>query len=261
MINHFISELGQSVYCTELYDYIETDKGQYSRFIKSKILSNCFAEHGKDYLTALSSENIGKRGQFRQEYILHIDFAKKICMVSKSAKGEEIRNFLVNLTKKVETAEYISSKRVIEIIRFVKIFAVYEHRTKVAKQNLDNFAKNFSGDKKQVYTKFHNWRNEILHLGKEELNKRILDFCVAEKRALPKFKNKDEMLTFMGEYEQIKVAFWDMLTSQNESDAVINNICNLAVEIAKEIQPFLNRLNETNLFFEKIENVELKMLN
>jgi len=41
---------------------------------------------------------------------------------------------------------------------------------------------------------------------------------------------------------------------------MINNICNLAQSMAKEMKPFLERLNQSNLFFQKIETNEIKSI-
>jgi hypothetical protein len=41
---------------------------------------------------------------------------------------------------------------------------------------------------------------------------------------------------------------------------MINNICNLAHDMAREMKPFLERLNQSNLFFTKIDSVELKKI-
>jgi phage anti-repressor protein len=103
MIQTYQSELGQSVLSTELYDYLGLTKSQYSRFIKRELIDNYYFEIGKDYSTRMASNAIlGKKGQFRQEFNIHIDCAKKLCMISKSKRGDEIRNELVQLTKKVE---------------------------------------------------------------------------------------------------------------------------------------------------------------
>ena len=41
---------------------------------------------------------------------------------------------------------------------------------------------------------------------------------------------------------------------------MINNICLLAQDLAKEMKPFLERLNQSNLFFNKIEAKEIKSI-
>lgn len=265
MLETFISQLGQSVKMTELYDFLELSKSQYSRFIKKELIDSYYFEEGKDYLAFMSSNAIlGKKGQFRQEFYVHIDAAKKICMVSKSKKGNEIREYLVKLTKEVENAGLVSHKQVMEIVRMIKIFAVYEFRKLALNKNSENYINKalmlnpeLSNNKKLIYAQFHNWRNEALNLGKDVLAERVKEYCLVERKRIPAKFTQDEALTLMGEYEQIKNAIWDLLCSKNKSEEVINNVCALAHDLAKEMKPFLERLNQSNLFFQKIDYNEV----
>ena len=76
-------------------------------------------------------------------------------MVSKSKKAEQIRDYLVSLTKQVEDAELINSKQVIEIIRMVKVFAVYEHRKTARELNFKNFESTFFKPGHNIYAAFN----------------------------------------------------------------------------------------------------------
>lgn len=260
-INVFESKLGKSVYMTELYDVLGLDKAKYSRFVPINVLNNPFCMYGKDYLPT-TANNAGKRGQFRTEYEIEMNFAIKLCMVSQSKKANEIRNFLVELLSQKQTGLLVTHEQVLAVVRMIKVFAVYEYRKKATDMNAENFKDKFVGNPNFVYAEFHKWRNEALNLGKEHLQARILDYCIAEGKALPKLKNKDSILNFLKEFEHIKNAVWDLLSSQNQSEEMIKNISNLAGELAHEMKPFLARLNETDLFFQKIENSEVaKVLN
>ena len=268
MINVFESELGQSVKMTELYDYLGLNKSNYTHFLKSNISSNPYVELNKDYsLCSTSNLNINKKGRFRIEYNVYIDFAKKLCMISKSAKGNEIRDELVKLTKQVENAGLVSHKQVLEIVRMIKIFSVYEHRKLALAKNAENYLNNalmihpeYSKNTGMIYGQFHQWRNEVLHTGKDCLAERVKEYCLVERKRIPAKFTQDEALTLMGEYEQIKNAIWDLLCSQNKSEEMINNICSLAHDLAKEMKPFLERLNQSNLFFQKINFNEIKSI-
>jgi phage anti-repressor protein len=265
MIETFQSELGQSVRMTELYDYLELDKSNYSKFLKREIINSFYLEEGKDY-SYLSTGNskLGQRGQFRQEIAVHIDAAKKICMVSKSAKGNQIRNELVELTKKVENASLVSHSDVMLIMKMIKVFSIYEYRTLALNKNKDNFVQNQAelnvlkpNGNQNVYARFNNWRNEVLLTGKEVLAERVKEYCIIEQKAIPAKFTQDQALVLMGEYEQIKNAVWDLLQSKNKSEEMINNICKLAHDLSKEMKPFMQRLNQSNLFFDRIKETEV----
>jgi phage anti-repressor protein len=243
---------------TELYDFLELEKTYYSRFIKSNLLENPFFEAGKDYLHLSTSDNLGKKGQFRQDFYVHIDAAKKLCMVSKSRRGNEIRDWLVKLTNEVEGGVLLNAKQVLELVKIVKVFSVYEHRQKAMKQNQTVFIQDLLEQKPNtpegvLYGKFHIWRNEVLNIGKEVLDQRLKEYCIVNHKAYNRNLNKDDIFSILGEYEHIKVAVWDLLTSKKNSEEFVKNISILAQDLAKEMKPFLQRLNESDLFFEKIE--------
>lgn len=268
MIETFESELGQSVKMTELYDYLGLEKSHYSRFVKKEILNSLYFEKGKDYSPFMANNaKLGQRGQFRQEINIHIDTAKKLCMISKSAKGNEIRDELVKLTKQIETAGLVSREQVMGIVKMIKIFSIYEYRKLALQKNAEKYISNaiiihpeYLNNKNLLYGKFHQWRNEVLMTGKDVLAERIKEYCLIDRKRIPAKFTQDEALTLMGEYEHIKNAIWDLLCSQGKSEEMINNICLLAQDLAKEMKPFLERLNQSNLFFSKVEEKEIKSI-
>lgn len=236
----------------DIYVFVEV-KTPFNDWIK-RCIDYADLQQNKDFY-AILRESTG--GRPRTDYLFTIEAAKEMCIVSATSKAKELRRWLIGLSQQKENFELITQEQIIAVIRMVKVFAIYEYRKKALEKNMDNFIKQFTQIDKNTYSKFHNWRNEALLLGKETLEKRIIDYCITERRAIPKFKNKDSMLNFLGEYEQIKNAVWDLLSSQNKSEIVAKNIANLASEIAKEMKPFLQRLNKTDLFFKKLENNEV----
>lgn len=217
-------------------------------------------KEGKDFLTVLEESTGGRRAK---EYFFTIDAAKEICIVSATSKAKELRRWLIGLANEVETGVRLSHEQVIEIIRMIKIFSVYEFRKQALEKNKENYVQNATilNKKGNLYAQFNIWRNEALCLGREVLEQRVKEYCLIEHRALPtKNLSKDALLTLMGDYEQIKNAVWDLLSSQNKSKELIENISKFAHDLAKEMKPFLERLNESNLFFNKIESEEIKKI-
>lgn len=250
-----INEQNQ-VNAKDIYSFAEV-KTRFDMWLK-RCIEYADLENGKDFCTVLTKSTGGRPAT---EYLFTIDAAKEVCIVSETKKAKELRRWLISLSNQVENATLVTHKQVLEVIKMVKIFSIYEFRKKALEKNLTHFIEtNTFSNFENKFAKFHNWRNEVLHLGKEELEKRVLDYFIIEKRALPKLKNKDEMLAFIGEYTMIKNAVWDLLSSQEKSTELINNICNLSEEIAKEMKPYLQRLNENTLFFDKINENEIKSL-
>ena len=84
----------------DLYEFLELDKSHFMRWCKASIVDNQFASENSDYLQlAIDGENL-LGGRPSQDFALSIDFAKKLCMISKSDRGEEARNYFIEVEKR-----------------------------------------------------------------------------------------------------------------------------------------------------------------
>lgn len=99
-----------------LYDFLELAKGQFSRWAKSNILDNAFAEKNIDYI----GFDIDVEGNKTQDYKITAMFAKKLAMTSHSEKGEQARNYFVKvedtLKKVKETGAYVEDITIENVI-------------------------------------------------------------------------------------------------------------------------------------------------
>lgn len=249
------SELGESVYLTDLYDYLDLDKSQYARFLKSKILDNEFAENGKDFSTTLSRNNSGKQGRSRQEYLIHIDFAKKLCMVSKSHVGEKVRNRLLELSNQVDTSDLLTHDQVLYLVKLKEVFKYINNCKEATKLHTEKFV--LTSDAKNPYAEFHIFRNEILKLGKEEIDERLRLYC-AEHFINPKAKTTTEKLAIIDKFEVLRNGVWDFLMASGRQQSL--KLANLAMNMAKLDHTPIYRNNETNLFQEKQAEMNIKQL-
>jgi phage anti-repressor protein len=247
----------------EIHKTIESKNKRFDMWVK-RVIEYADLQPQKDFCTKLC-ESTG--GRPFTDYEFTLDAAKEICLLEKNEKGKRIRKWLIEISKQVETAGLVSHKQVLEIVKMIKVFSVYEHRKLALAKNAENYINNalmihpeYSKNTNVLYGKFHSWRNEVLQTGKDILAERVKEYCLVERKRIPAKFTQDEALTLMGDYEQIKNAIWDLLCSQGKSEEMINNICALAHDLAKEIKPFLERLNQSNLFFQKIETSEVKSL-
>lgn len=85
----------QVVSAKELYLALGYDKSQWSRWIKANIIDNSFAMENVDYQTL----DIMSNGNQTKDFALTIDFAKRISMMAKTDKGEQIRNYFIECEK------------------------------------------------------------------------------------------------------------------------------------------------------------------
>lgn len=79
----------------KLYEFLELDKSNYSRWCRSNIVKNMFAEEGTDYWVFVIRDENPLGGRPTDDYKLTASFAKKLAMASGSPRGEEARNYFL----------------------------------------------------------------------------------------------------------------------------------------------------------------------
>lgn len=82
----------------ELYDFLGHDKGQWSRWYKTNILENLFTFENQDWVGFDTMSN----GNKSKDFIITIDFAKRLAMMAKTQKGEEIRTYFIECEKQLK---------------------------------------------------------------------------------------------------------------------------------------------------------------
>ncbi len=65
---------------------------------------------GEDYSTFLSDRIDGKAGKPRTDHQLTIDMAKEICMIQRSEKGKQFRQYFIEVEKQWNTPESVMSR-------------------------------------------------------------------------------------------------------------------------------------------------------
>ena len=87
------TEIINSVNARETYDYLGLAKGQFSRWIKTAIDKYDFIEN-EDYIT------IDTNVEGVKDYIVSLDMAKELCLVSNTLKGKETRKYFIEVEKR-----------------------------------------------------------------------------------------------------------------------------------------------------------------
>ena len=85
-----------SVDAREIYDYLGLAKGQFSRWIKTAIEKYDFIQN-EDFLS-IDTDVEGVK-----DYIVTLDMAKELCMVSNTEKGKEARKYFIEFEKQGKT--------------------------------------------------------------------------------------------------------------------------------------------------------------
>lgn len=81
-----------------LYDFLGLAKGQFSRWAKTNIVENPFAESGVDY----EGFDIDVEGNKTKDYRLSANFAKKLSMQGKTEKAEQARDYFIKVEDKLK---------------------------------------------------------------------------------------------------------------------------------------------------------------
>jgi phage anti-repressor protein len=86
-----------TVNARELHEALGIKK-DFSSWIKPK-LEDAMLDEGTDYIKLTQKGELSKTGQWSVEYILTLDTAKHIAMMSRTAKGKEVRAYFIEVEK------------------------------------------------------------------------------------------------------------------------------------------------------------------
>ena len=89
-----IDEQGMTT-ARKLYEFLEMDSKNYSRWYKQNIENNSFAMENEDYFPFVINEEWG--GRASKDAKLTSDFAKKLSMTATNEKGEQARDYFVTV--------------------------------------------------------------------------------------------------------------------------------------------------------------------
>jgi len=82
----------------ELYEFLQLERSNWSRWAKSNIEDNAFYQEGTDWWGFVTMTN----GNETKDYRLTIDFAKHLCMLSRSGRGKQARNYFIEIESRYQ---------------------------------------------------------------------------------------------------------------------------------------------------------------
>jgi anti-repressor protein len=91
-----------SVSARELHSALGLSKSQFNRWIKTNLLNNPFFSENIDFIVIRLNVEIGNIGNEREilDYLLTINTAKHLTMLSRTEKAHQIRNYFIEVEKK-----------------------------------------------------------------------------------------------------------------------------------------------------------------
>lgn len=118
-----------------LYEFLELDRSHYTRWYKTNIIENEFAEEGTDYIVLASKGENPLGGRPTQNFKLIASFAKKLSMMQKTERGEEARNYFLGCEEGLKLVAVERQKKEIERAKGI---AVRQALTKSLQQSTEN---------------------------------------------------------------------------------------------------------------------------
>lgn len=149
----------------KLYDFLELNPSNYSKWCKRNIIENEFAENGVDFYS-YQSTNEG-RGNFAEDYKLTADFAKKLAMTAKNGKGEQARDYFIKVENKLKDVANTYESLSPQLQMFQSIFNAVvrnELSTKQAMETSQQALNKVESIKDIVALNPNDWRKETSNL-------------------------------------------------------------------------------------------------
>jgi phage anti-repressor protein len=96
----------------ELYEFLELASSQFARWVKTNIEQNEFYQEGVDW----QGFDIVSNGNETKDYHLTIDFAKHLCMLSRTERGKQARSYFVEVEKRFKDGYIAQPMSQIEVL-------------------------------------------------------------------------------------------------------------------------------------------------
>ena len=133
-----------AVQCSQLYRGLGLDESNYTHWVKRNILGNRWAIDGEDYAPLTRSIQRVKEtadlcnvmplkykpNQYRtrtkaQDFVLTLDFAKRLAMMTNTVQGEAVRRYFLDCEKQLKA---VQTELFAELEAYRKLEAIKEQR-------------------------------------------------------------------------------------------------------------------------------------
>lgn len=147
----------------KLYEFLELDSRNYSRWCKSNITENEFAEENVDYWAFVIDEERNFNPNPTTDYRLTAHFAKKLSMKGNGERAEQAREYFARLEEKVKQKAIDLSQLSPELQMFQKIFnsvAQQQLEQKRQAEKLDHVEQRVESIREVVAMNTTSWRDD-----------------------------------------------------------------------------------------------------
>ena len=135
-----IDDNTKGVKARDLYAFLGLDKTHYNRWVKEHIEKNKFCMLNADYITVSHKGRSGNNPNATiTEHYLTLNFAKKLAMMSKSPKGEQVRDYFIECEKRLKQSILpFDLADPISVLDYAKEIALEAKALKAQNEKLNN---------------------------------------------------------------------------------------------------------------------------
>jgi len=236
----------------ELHSTLEI-KTRFNDWI-NRVIAVCGFEDGKDF-NSFYSKTFSTQGGGRptKEYDITIDAAKEACIVGESKKSSQVRKYLINLSNQKDSGDLLTHNQVLYLTKLKEVFKYLSNCGDATKLHLDKFVSN--SNTYNPFAEFYSYRNNVLNLGKADLDKRLKEYCIENHRLVSAKMNQQDKLALLDKYDILRNGVWDFLMASGV-DKQAMKLANLVKDMARIENSPVNRRNEDTLF-DKKENISI----
>lgn len=158
----------------DTYEFLQLTPGQFARWSKSNITENQFADENQDYTVVDINVDVrnnlaGTVERTIADYRLSVPFAKKLCMLSKTERGEQARDYSIAVEDRLKRVAQLPQLTPNEMILQLAQSAVeLERQVKEHDQRFEAIEQTVLESAVQVETALkvfsrpgNNWRDEM----------------------------------------------------------------------------------------------------
>lgn len=194
-----------------------------------------FSRHNKIVMTANNME------KEKFDWAVQIDMAKHIAMIQRTEQGKALRQYLLNLDKKVQEGLLLSHVQMSALFDICKVLGFFTVQIFFEQEH---FAMK---DKPKDWWQY---RAKLFGYSKKDLQSML---AALGKRYL----SQRQALINLDKYELVRIATMDMFLAMGKSEDYAKNVAAFAKSIAKEIRPEIyDDRDDTPIDFKSIETKE-----
>jgi phage anti-repressor protein len=233
----------------------------FTSWIKNQIF-RAFLNEGIDFKLLKVQSTGGRPGV---DYLLSIEGAKRIAIISHTRESKRIIDYLLELDQKRNTLEHITVKEAAFAIRVINCLKYIDKQKECFTEHKNHYIEGRK-DENYIYQEFAKYRSKIVGWDKDKIDNALNNFLIEHvgyNRTKLLTMSMFDKMSVMDIGEAIRIAVLDILYSKETDSKLAQNFSNLCKKLAEEMKIQPEKTNQKNLFRDKeviedVNKIELK---